>query len=105
MAYLLFRLPSIAEFGLRDAGVGESRNQPKWLRKLKTAGLDDCVKDPMAAKDAIGVENQAGCTVDSLRKSSETLRAGNRHGRVVRGIMSVFLDPYRLRRVAMLARW
>ena len=64
-------LSSSSEFGLRDAAVGESRNQPKWLRKLKTAGLDDCVEDPAAAKDAICIENQARSAVDSLRKGSE----------------------------------
>jgi hypothetical protein len=64
-------LPSIAEFGLRDAVVAERRNQLEWLRKLKTVGLDDCVKDPAAAKDAICIENRAGSAGDSLRKGSE----------------------------------
>jgi hypothetical protein len=55
------------------------------------------------AKDAACIENQVSCSVDSLRKGSETLRAGNRYELTSRGIVTVSLDPYRLRRVAMLA--
>ncbi len=103
----LIPVPSIAEFGLRDAGIGGSRETSRnGCGNSRLRGSNDCVKDPMTAKDAICVENQAGCAIDSLRgkvlkHSGQAIVTDSSSG----GIMSIFLDPYRLRRVAMLAPW
>jgi hypothetical protein len=77
------------------------RTRLPWLRKCQAAWLHDCEKDPATAKHTAGIENQAASAVNRLRKRSETLRAANRHELLSRGIVTVSLDPYRFRRVAI----